>query len=79
MLLVKAAEDCNNTPRIENSFDALDDTLLKVLVNVADVNDNPPRFIHRIFTGGVSTATSFGTKFMQVKVLILEKLIPTLT
>ncbi|KAK9745916.1 Cadherin domain [Popillia japonica] len=83
MLLVKAAEDCNNTPRIENSFDALDDTLLKVLnfhwwdalddtllkvlVNVADVNDNPPRFIHRIFTGGVSTATSFGTKFMQVK------------
>ncbi|KAI4457764.1 fat atypical cadherin-related [Holotrichia oblita] len=67
ILLVKAAEDCNNSPRIESSFDSLDDTLLKVLVNVADVNDNPPRFIHRIFTGGVSTATSFGTKFMQVK------------
>lgn len=32
-----------------------------------DENDNAPKFVHRVFTGGVSTATSFGTKFMHVK------------
>lgn len=45
----------------------MDDTQLKVVVRVLDVNDNPPKFIHRVFTGGVSTATSFGTTFMEVK------------
>lgn len=37
-------------------------------INVIDVNDNPPRFIHRVFTGGVSTGATFGTEFMTVKV-----------
>ncbi|KAJ8962164.1 hypothetical protein NQ318_018121 [Aromia moschata] len=40
---------------------------LVVIVKVLDVNDNAPKFVHRVFTGGVSTATSFGTKFMHVK------------
>ncbi|XP_044756938.1 cadherin-23 [Coccinella septempunctata] len=67
LLLVKATEDCSATPRSDGFFDPNDDTQLKVIVNVTDVNDNPPHFLHRVFTGGVSTATDFGTRFMSVK------------
>ncbi|XP_030761227.1 cadherin-23-like, partial [Sitophilus oryzae] len=67
LLLVKATEDCSHPPSVEHFFDVNDDTQLKVIVKVKDVNDNAPRFTRRVFTGGVSTATSFGTKFMQVK------------
>ncbi|XP_023311794.1 cadherin-23 [Anoplophora glabripennis] len=67
LLLVKASEDCSRIPRNESFFDSNDDTQLKVVVKVIDVNDNAPKFTHRIFTGGVSTATSFGTKFMHVR------------
>lgn len=67
-IIVKATEDCNHPPRNQSFFDSSDDTQLKVFINIVDVNDNAPKFIHRIFTGGVSTATTFGTKFMQVKV-----------
>ncbi|RZC35307.1 cadherin-23 [Asbolus verrucosus] len=67
LLLIKATEDCSRPPRNESFFDASDDTQLKIIVKVLDVNDNPPKFIHRIFTGGVSTATNFGTTFMEVK------------
>nr|XP_023023050.1 cadherin-23 [Leptinotarsa decemlineata] len=67
LLLIKATEECNKPPKNESFFDADDDTQLKVIVRVLDVNDNAPKFVHRVFTGGVSTATSFGTKFMQVR------------
>ncbi|XP_050299893.1 cadherin-23 isoform X2 [Anthonomus grandis grandis] len=67
LLLVKATEDCSYPPEPRNFFDSDDDTQLKVVVKVLDVNDNPPRFVRRVFTGGVSTATVFGTKFMSVK------------
>lgn len=67
-LLVKATEDCSKSPKSQIFYDPSDDTQLKVVVNVTDVNDNPPKFIRRVFTGGVSTATSFGTKFMTTKV-----------
>lgn len=67
LLLVKASEDCINPPANLSFFDSSDDTLLKVIVEVLDENDNAPRFTHRVFTGGVSTATVFGTKFMNVK------------
>uniref|UniRef100_A0AAR5PBK0 Cadherin domain-containing protein n=1 Tax=Dendroctonus ponderosae TaxID=77166 RepID=A0AAR5PBK0_DENPD len=67
LLLVKATEDCTYPPEPQNFFDSDDNTQLKVIVKVLDVNDNAPRFIRRVFTGGVSTATSFGTKFMSVK------------
>lgn len=66
-MLIKATEDCSRLPKNESFFDADDDTQLKVIVNVQDENDNAPKFIHKVFTGGVSTATIFGTKFMQVK------------
>ncbi|XP_060525001.1 cadherin-23 isoform X2 [Cylas formicarius] len=66
LIFVKATENCANPPKPQNSFDANDDTQIKVIVKVLDVNDNPPKFTRRIFTGGVSTATPFGTNFMQV-------------
>lgn len=65
---MKATEDCTSTPKSDGFFDPNDDTQLKVIVNVSDVNDNAPKFLHRVFTGGVSTATDFGTRFMSVKV-----------
>lgn len=68
-LLIKATEDCLKSPKSSKFFDPSDDTQLKVVVNVTDVNDNAPKFIRRVFTGGVSTATSFGTKFMTTKAI----------
>ncbi|XP_017773804.1 PREDICTED: cadherin-23 [Nicrophorus vespilloides] len=69
LLLIKATEDCTRAPNNQSFFDSSDDSLLKVIVKVTDINDNPPKFTHRVFTGGVSTATSFGTKFMHVKAI----------
>ncbi|CAG9764226.1 unnamed protein product [Ceutorhynchus assimilis] len=65
LLLVKATEDCSYSP--EAQLDYPDTSQLKVIIKVLDINDNPPRFIRRVFTGGVSTATPYGTKFMSVK------------
>lgn len=70
VLLIKATEDCNNAPAIQNFFNNTDDTLLKIIVTVSDVNDNPPKFISKVFTGGVTTEADFGTQFMIVKVRI---------
>lgn len=44
-----------------------DNTLVKVFVKVHDVNDNPPKFENKIFTGGVTTSSDFGTSFMNIK------------
>ena len=67
-MIVKATEDCNVVPTNGTFSDEADDTTLKVVVNVIDVNDNPPKFVSKIFTGGVTTEADFGTQFMQVKV-----------
>lgn len=75
LLLIKATEDCSRFPKNQSFFDSDDDTQLKVIVKVLDVNDNAPKFIHRVFTGGVSTATSFGTKFMQGMIEIINEII----
>jgi len=71
-LLVKATEDCIHSPANQSMFDPSDDTLLQVIVTVNDINDNAPRFVKRVFTGGVTTEADFGTEFMQVKVHILH-------
>lgn len=34
-----------------------------------DVNDNPPVFISKIFTGGITTEADFGVEFMYIKVI----------
>lgn len=66
-IVIKATEDCNSLPG-NQSFNEKDDTLLKVIVTLVDVNDNAPKFISKVFTGGVTTDADFGTEFMQVKV-----------
>uniref|UniRef100_A0A8D8D154 Cadherin-23 n=2 Tax=Culex pipiens TaxID=7175 RepID=A0A8D8D154_CULPI len=43
-------------------------TLVRVLIYVQDINDNPPVFTQKIFTGGVTTSTTFGTQFMKLTV-----------
>ncbi|RZF38140.1 hypothetical protein LSTR_LSTR005501 [Laodelphax striatellus] len=69
-LIVKASEDCATTPPTNNSwFELRDETLLKLIVNVNDINDNPPLFIKNVFTGGVTTEADFGTEFMHVKAI----------
>ncbi|XP_068152690.1 cadherin-23 [Drosophila tropicalis] len=44
-----------------------DSTIIKVHVRVLDINDNPPRFRSKIFTGGITTNADFGLKFMRVE------------
>ncbi|KAK0092521.1 hypothetical protein PV326_001229 [Microctonus aethiopoides] len=72
LLLIKATEDCTNTPADENLFNETDDTLLKVVINVSDINDNPPRFISKVFTGGVTTEADFGAEVMHIKAIDLD-------
>lgn len=69
VLIIKASEDCISAPKVEKflEFDTHDDTTLRVVVRVNDINDNPPKFIKKIFTGGVTTEADFGTEFMQIK------------
>lgn len=67
-LIIKATEDCNIVPANETLFDETNDTTLKVIINVIDVNDNPPKFVSKIFTGGVTTEADFASQFMQIKV-----------
>lgn len=65
---MKASEDCLHSPPPNQGFIQDDDSLLKVLVFVNDINDNTPEFVKRVFTGGVTTEADFGTEFMQIKV-----------
>lgn len=45
-----------------------DSTLVHVVIYVEDINDNSPEFVSKIFTGGVTTTSDFGTEFMSIKV-----------
>ncbi|CAH0391322.1 unnamed protein product [Bemisia tabaci] len=73
VLIIKALEDCTHAPmkKVE-FFDPHDDTTLRVVINVLDINDNPPKFISPVFTGGITTETDFGTEFMQVQAIDLD-------
>ena len=52
----------NFTPQINLFFDII----FSMQVHVVDVDDNPPVFTNKIFTGGISTDVSYGSVFMQV-------------
>lgn len=68
-LVVQASEDCVSPPLVNNSLlDHRDNTMLRVIVFVNDINDNAPQFVKEVFTGGVTTDADFGTEFMQVRV-----------
>lgn len=55
-----------------SSLIAEDPTLVKVMVMIQDINDNPPKFAKKIFTGGVSTSADFGTEIMKLKATDLD-------
>lgn len=74
-LVVKASEDCLHASSSNQDFNQDDDSLLKVLVFVNDINDHSPEFTKRIFTGGVTTEADFGTEFMEIKARIKIKTI----
>ncbi|XP_030375877.1 cadherin-23 [Scaptodrosophila lebanonensis] len=44
-----------------------DSTVVRVQVRVLDINDNPPRFRSKVFTGGITTNADFGLRFMRVE------------
>lgn len=50
-----------------DSMVAGDATLIRILILVQDINDNPPRFLKKIFTGGVSTSDDFGTEIFSLR------------
>ncbi|XP_013115891.2 cadherin-23 [Stomoxys calcitrans] len=50
-----------------------DSTIVRVMVRVLDINDNPPKFRSKIFTGGITTNADFGTRFMRVEAEDLDE------
>ncbi|CAH0406856.1 unnamed protein product [Chilo suppressalis] len=64
-LTILATEDCVISPNYQADVDGV--SSLRVLIEVNDINDNPPRFTRKIFTGGVTTEADFGIEFMHVK------------
>ncbi|KAL1123291.1 hypothetical protein AAG570_002377 [Ranatra chinensis] len=76
VVVVKATEDCGGGAAMEYNhtawFDPRDDTTLRLAINVMDINDNPPKFVKRVFTGGVTTDADFGTEFMQIKAIDVD-------
>ncbi|VVC96242.1 unnamed protein product [Leptidea sinapis] len=63
-LTVLATEDCLMKPKYDVKKDAI--SALTVHVRVDDVNDNGPKFVSKIFTGGITTEADFGIEFMHV-------------
>ncbi|XP_053612756.1 cadherin-23 [Plodia interpunctella] len=70
-LTILASEDCVSVPQYRPETDAI--STLSVNVTVTDVNDNPPKFTRKIFTGGVTTEADFGIEFMSVKAEDLDE------
>lgn len=50
VVVIKASENCDLEPETTDSFDPADDSLLKVVVNVKDINDNRPTFDKSMIT-----------------------------
>ncbi|XP_065338722.1 cadherin-23 isoform X2 [Cloeon dipterum] len=73
-LLIRATENCQEassiTPAVADSNS--NNSLLRVVVNVNDVNDNAPKFVKHVFTGGFTTETDYGTEFMRIKAIDLD-------
>ncbi|KAJ8730632.1 hypothetical protein PYW08_002045 [Mythimna loreyi] len=70
-LTVLASEDCLSVPKYEQEVDGISTLNVHVIVN--DVNDNAPKFISKIFTGGITTEADFGIEFMHVKAIDLDE------
>ena len=58
-VIIKATEECINPIDEQAAYNdsMLDSSMLKINVNVNDIDDNPPEFIKRVFTGMYSLLT----------------------
>ena len=73
-LVVRATDRCHtflSSPGLSEKranvvFDPSDDSLLRILVNVVDIDDNPPVFSRKIFTSGISTDNDYGSVITTV-------------
>ncbi|XP_063360334.1 cadherin-23 [Cydia amplana] len=70
-LTVLATEDCVAAPEFRAHEDSV--STLTVHVTVNDLNDNAPKFVSSIFTGGITTEADFGIEFMHVKAIDLDE------
>ncbi|CAH1646513.1 unnamed protein product [Spodoptera littoralis] len=70
-LTILASEDCVTKPKYDEEVDGV--STLKVHVIINDVNDNAPKFVSNIFTGGITTEADFGIEFMNVKAIDLDE------
>ena len=59
-VIIKATEECINPIDEQAAYNdsMLDSSMLKINVNVNDIDDNPPEFIKRVFTGMYSLGHS---------------------
>lgn len=63
----EALEDYEDSAPESSQLVADDPTLVKVIVYIQDINDCPPQFVQKVFTGGVSTSADFGTEIMTLR------------
>ena len=67
-VIIKATEECINPIDEQAAYNdsMLDSSMLKINVNVNDIDDNPPEFIKRVFTGMYSHGCSltYVTKYL---------------
>ncbi|XP_063618733.1 cadherin-23 [Cydia splendana] len=70
-LTILATEDCVAAPEYRARVDSVSTLTVHVAVN--DLNDNAPKFVSRIFTGGITTEADFGIEFMHVKAIDLDE------
>ena len=66
-------ERASNDSLTSEEFLMSDSTIVRVKVRVLDINDNPPRFRTKMFTGGITTNADFGTRFMRVEAVDLDE------
>lgn len=66
-------EDVVNDSMNSEELLMTDSTIVRVKVKVLDINDNPPRFRTKIFTGGITTNADFGARFMRVEAVDLDE------
>lgn len=62
-----------NKSLFNEEFLMSDSTVVRIKIKVLDINDNPPQFRTKIFTGGITTNADFGTKFMRVEAVDLDE------
>lgn len=73
--VVKVSKDCSlpldyYTKDSNNTFNESDSSLLRVIVKVLDINDNPPVFIEKHFTVGLLYDAENGTAIFNLAVRV---------